>query len=149
MNLKRKFQHAEKGINLIENMVAMSILSLVIASASSAMIMSYHGNNTARTYSGVVSDIQGIVDGLRNGPYTSILLKFGTSAFLTITNNQTANETILGNESRATYTITYTAIKRSATSIPDAVRVRIAIAHRAGKLGNNTYSFETIIAQNG
>lgn len=126
-------------------MVSLSILSLVIASASSSMFMAFHGNAAARTYSGVVADVHGTIDNLRKSNFTVLLDKFGT-VYTSIANNQTAVETTSNKESQATYTITYTAIKRSTNSIPDAVKVRISIAHTMGLLGSNTTAFETIIA---
>lgn len=141
-NIKHNF---ERGVSLIENMVSLSILSIVIASASSSMFMAFHGNAAARTYSGVVADVHGMVDNLRRSNYTVLLDKFGT-VYTSITNNQTAVENTTNKESHAAYTITYTAIKRSANSIPDAVRVRIAIAHSMGSLGSTNTAFETIIA---
>lgn len=144
----KKLFKSELGSGLMENIVSISITSIVLASAASPMLMAFHGNTAARTYAGVVSDVQGIVDGIRNSHYNQILSKFDT-AFLSITDGQTTTESISNSESRATYTITYTAIKRSATSVPDAIKLRVNVLHNIGTLGSNTYSFETVVSQAG
>jgi len=147
---KPKFHSSfERGVSLVENLVSLSILAIVISSASTSMIMSFHGNSAARTYAGVISDIQGTIDGLRNSPYNTLLNKFATIPFTDIVNNQTAFESSYNPESQATYTITYTAVKRSAASIPDAVKVKVSVVHKMGRLGQTDSSFETEIAQSG
>jgi|1048.fasta_scaffold22338_3 hypothetical protein len=135
----------EKGSGLIENLVSLSMLAIVIASVSSAILLTMHGNASSRTYASVIADVQSIVDSLRHGTYTQILDKFNSS-YGTINNNQTTSEIVRSSESRAIYTVTYTAIKRSANAIPDAVKVRVNISHSKGHLGNSTTAFETIIA---
>ncbi len=144
----KRFLKSELGIGLIENLVSISITSIVLASAASSMFMAFQGNKIARTYTSIVGDVQGIVDGLRSNNYSVILDKFSTP-YLSISDGQTMSETIVSSPSRSSYILTYTAIKRSASSIPDAVKVQVQIAHQVGAFGANSYAFETIIAQKG
>lgn len=142
--LKTNFSE-EHGSGLIENLVSLSMLAIVITSVSSAILLTMHGNAGSRTYTSVIADVQSIVDSLRHGAYTQILDKFNSN-YNSIANNQITSEVIKSSESRAMYTVTYTAIKRSANAIPDAIKVRINISHSKGHLGNSASSFETIIA---
>ena len=142
----KKVIKSERAIGLIENMVSLAIISLVIASAASSTIMAFHANKAARSYTGVVSDIQGMVDNLRNSDYNSVLDKFSTP-YLSISHGQVTSESVSIDDSSSTYLVTYTAIKRSAISVPDAIRVKFEVNHRVGKYGDNSYTFETIVAQ--
>lgn len=135
----------ERGSGLIENLVSLSMLAIVITSVSSAILLTMHGNASSRTYTSVLADVQSIVDSLRHGTYTQILDKFNSN-YNSISNNQIVSENVRSSESRAIYTVTYTAIKRSANAIPDAIKVRINISHSKGHLGNSTSAFETMIA---
>jgi type II secretory pathway pseudopilin PulG len=135
----------ESGTGLIENLVSLSILSIVIASVASSILFTLHSNNSTRTQTASLSEVQSIIDNLRYAGYTDILDKFN-SIYSSIAHDQAVSETITDSNSRSSYVITYTAIKRTAGSSPEAVKIRIAVNHRSSPQRNGQFAFETIIA---
>lgn len=135
----------ETGTALIENMVSLSILAIVIASVTSSIFLTMHGNAASRSYTATISEVQSMVDAMRHDEYPNLLDKFG-SLYTSITNNQSITEEVVGNESNSTYIVTYTAIKRTANTLPEAIKVRIVATHTQGSLGLSNTAFETIIA---
>lgn len=138
--------HRESGTGLIENLVSLAILSIVIASVASSILFTLHSNNSTRTQTAAMSEVQSIVDDLRYSGYTNILDKFN-SIYSSIVNEQSVSETITSANSRASYLVTYTAVKRTAGSNPEAVKIRIVVNHRGGPADTNNFAFETIIAE--
>lgn len=141
-----KSRNSQRGIGLIENMVAIALLGISMVGATSLFINSFHSNAASRTYTSLISDVHTIIDEYRRGNYSDLLDKF-PSSYTAITNGQTAQETTGSPDARATYTTTFTAIKTSTTNIPEAVRIQIRAVQRRGKFGDATYQFETMIAQ--
>jgi type II secretory pathway pseudopilin PulG len=144
IRLQTKLQ-LENGTGLIENMVSLSILAIVIASVTSSIFLTMHGNAASRSYTAMISEIQSMVDAMRQDEYTNLLDKFG-SLYTSIDNNESVTENISGIESNANYAITYTAIKRTANTLPEAIRIRFVATHTQGSLGLSNSTFETIIA---
>ncbi len=138
--------HSELGTGLIENLVSLAIFSIVIASVASSILFTIHSNNSSRTQTASLSEVQSIIDSLRHSEYTNILDKFN-SLYSSIANNQSVSENIVHQDSRSNYLITYTAIKRTAGSAPEAVKIRISVNHRNGRTANSEFVFETIIAE--
>ena len=136
----------ERGVSIIEILVAISLLGIVIVSSSNLIIVSMHANQAARTYSSVVADVQQIIDDYRGQGYVALLNKFGGS-WSAITNGQTVVETTTSDRSRATYSVTLTAVKSSSDANPVAIQVEVSAAHRRGKFGDTTYTFHTMISQ--
>ena len=137
---------SQRGVTIVENLVSMAILSIALVGSTSLFISSYHSDAASRGYGALIADVHSTIDGFRSGNFSTLLNKFSVN-FSSITNNQTATETIVGKASHATYTVTYTAIRTSSTTIPEAVKVGISAAQRRGNFGTGTFTFETIIAQ--
>ncbi|MCB9029419.1 MAG: type II secretion system protein [Deltaproteobacteria bacterium] len=146
--IKSLHSRSDSGIGLIENLVSIAMMSIIIASASATMIMSFNSNDSVQTYSSVVSDVQAIIDDYRNAQYTELLDKFG-GLYTDILDGESTTVNSSSSDSKADYQTILTAIKRSANSVPDALKVTIVVTHRRGTLGDGTYRFETVIAQRG
>lgn len=144
MNKRRS--KSQRGVGIVENLVAMALVAIAVVGSTSLFITCFHSNASTRTYTSVIADVQSIVDSYRNGSYADLLGRFGTS-YVNIANGQQATLSSESADSRAAYTTTFTAIKTSPGSIPEAVRVRVAATHRRGNPGDVVYDFETIIAQ--
>lgn len=142
----KKLNNNQSGFSVIEVIVSVALLGIVIAGSSNAIIVSMHANEATRSYASVMTDVYQLVDDYRSQSYISLLSKFG-SDFKAITNGQTVIETATADRSRATYSITLTAIKSASNSNPEAIQVNIAATHRRGKFGEATYDFNTIISQ--
>jgi prepilin-type N-terminal cleavage/methylation domain-containing protein len=135
----------QRGFTIVENLVALALISISIAGASNLVISAVLGNSAARNYAGVVAEAQSRIDDLRRQSFTSILANFGGSP-QSVANNQTVTLNSTSSNSRASYATTLTAIKNSTTGYPQAVRVRIVATQRRGRLNNAQYTFETLIA---
>lgn len=143
---KRRLKRSpQAGFIIIEILVSISLLALILSGISRLIILSMHANTSARTFSSLVSEVQDTVDGFRNGSFTSLLDKFNTG-YTSITNGQTATTTSTSSYSRATFTITYTAIRTNNEAAPEAVRIAISAQQRRGLLGTISYDFETIVS---
>lgn len=135
-----------RGFSVVEVIVSIALLGIVIAGSSNAIIVSMQANEATRSYASVMTDVYQLVDDYRSQSYTSLLSKFG-SDFKAITNGQTVIETSSATRSRASYTITLTAIKTASNSNPEAIQINVSALHRRGKFGDATYDFNTIVSQ--
>lgn len=140
--------HRRLGYSIIEVLISISILGIVIASTSRLVIVSMHANKASRSYASLVTEVQEIMDQYRGASYNSLLSKF-SSSFSSIADGQAVEESVYSDRSRASYSITLTAIKSAGNGNPEAVRVRVEADHRRGVYGNTTYDFETLISQAG
>jgi type II secretory pathway pseudopilin PulG len=138
----------QRGISLIENLVAVGLMAIIMAASSRLMIVTMHANEAARSHASILSDVQQIVDTYRAGNYGVLLGKFGGD-YTTIANGTTVEETVTAPHSHATYTVRFTAFKASSVAIPEAIQVRVTAQHRKGKLGVSDYVYETVVAQVG
>lgn len=141
-----KFSSAA-GFSVVENLVAIAILGAVLAASSNMIILAMHSNASARSYAVMSADVQQIFDNYRGGNYATLLGKFGTTPYSSISDGQTATETTTSSRANATYTTTFTAIKSSGAVMPVAIKVRVTAVQSRGKLGQATKSFETVITQ--
>ena len=82
----------ESGFTLVENLVAMFIISAAVIGATGVVVNSMHGNSAARTYTSLVSDVQAKIDDYRKLSFSDLLGKFNTTK-TSITNGQVATET--------------------------------------------------------
>ncbi len=144
--MSRKQYYAQRGIGIIENLVAIAILGISIVGATSLFISSFHSNAASRTYTTLISDVHTIIDEYRTGAFSDLLDKFPVS-YTAIADGQTISETTTSVDARATYTTSFTAVKTSTTNIPEAIRIQVNAVQRRGKFDDATYRFETIIAQ--
>lgn len=135
----------EAGFTIIENLVALVLVSIALVGSTAFFANASQSNTTSRTYSSIVTDTSLIIDNYRSN-YNSLLNEFNTD-YTAIANGQSTTTSQISARSRSTYTITLTAIKTKADSIPEAVRVNIAVNQRRGKKDDAQYVFETIIAQ--
>lgn len=142
--MKRRL-HAQHGVTIIENLVAISLVAIALLGSTSLFINTYQNNKSARNFSSSVSDIQRIIDGYRTD-YSSLLDEFGTD-YTAITDNQYVEETVQANDSQASYTLGFTAIKTNSSAPPEAVRISVISTQRRGKFDDVNFTFETIIAQ--
>lgn len=144
--MKKTIRRRQLGTGLVENLVAISLLSISLMGATSLFISSFKADASARTYSALVSDVHTIIDTYRQSNFSTLLNQFNTN-YTSIVNGQTVTQTQVGASSHANYTITFTAIKTSTTNIPEAVKISIAALQRRGKFSNSNFTFETMIAQ--
>lgn len=144
--MSRRMRAAQRGIGLVENLVAISLLGISLMGATSLFVSSYNSDSAARSYTSLINDVHSIIDGYRSATYSSLLDKYGTG-YANIVDGQQVSETAAGLAARANYTITFTAIRTTTTNIPEAVRVNVTANQRRGKFSNGIYRFETIIAQ--
>jgi len=133
------------GFSLVENLVAMSLISIAMMAVSSLMINSMHGNSAARTHSALIADVQAKLDAYRQGSFNTLLANIGTPP-TSIADGATGTVSSTSTNARASYLETFTAIKNNPDGVPQAVRVRVAVTQRRGVYGHASYSFETIIA---
>lgn len=136
----------EKGVTIVENLIAITLLTLVLAGNSKLIISSIHATSNARNFAALATEVHELVDGYRTDTYTDLLSRFGGS-YSGIANGDTATEEVSSPDTRTTFTTTFTAIKSSNTAFPEAVRVRVEAVQRRGKFENSSYDFETIVAQ--
>ncbi len=148
LNFRRPARSNERGVTIIENLIALSILTVIVASNSRFILLSMKMNQNTRSYMSLASDAQQIIDNYRNGPYSDLLDNFGGS-YSAIEDGETANEETHSSNARADFNTTFTAVKTSNTAFPEAVRVQVEATQRRGTLGSATYTFETIITQVG
>lgn len=139
---------SQRGVTIIENLIALSLFALVIAGSSRYIITAMQSNTNSRTYAALVADVQQIVDTYRRGAYTALLDQFG-GTYSSIQNGQVATHSSTFTSARATFVTAFTAIKTSNTAFPEAVKVKVRATQRRGKLSNATFDFETVIAQFG
>ena len=135
----------EGGFTIIENLVAVMLVSVTIVGASSLIATSVISNGTARSYASLVGEVQSKLDGYRQQSFNTVLANIGSSPSA-ITNGQTATVNSSSSSARATFVTTFTAVKNNSTGIPQAVKIKINATQRRGRLGSATYSFETMIA---
>lgn len=133
-------------MSIVENLVAISILGIVIISVTPILVTSMQSNGIARSHTSLVADVQSIVDGYRNSTYQTILDKFATT-YTAITDGQTVSESSTSSESRASYSTTFTAIKLNPTSSPEAVKITVVATQRRGNFPDASYTFETVISE--
>lgn len=137
----------DAGFALVESLVAVVLVSITVVGSTSLVVTCFHSNAATRTFAGVESDINSIIDGYRNAAYSTILAKFGGSPG-SIADGQMAVEASSVSTSRTTYSTQFIAIRSAAGNQPEAVRLNVtATQRRGGGMGNATYTFETIIAQ--
>jgi type II secretory pathway pseudopilin PulG len=132
-------------VTIIENLIAITLLGLVLTASSRMIISTIQANRSARGFAGAIAEVQKSIDGYRTGSYTAILDKFG-GTYSSIEDNETVTETTYSDASRTTLVTTYTAIKTSSTAFPEAVRITIDATQRRAALGDAQYRFETVIA---
>ena len=106
---------SEDGITIVENLVAISLFLITLAGSHSLFSYSMHSNASARTYTTLATDVQELMDSFRKDSYTGLLDKFSTT-YTAIADGQTVTETIQSSDARASYQVTYTAIKSKASS---------------------------------
>ncbi len=136
----------EGGFSLIENLVSIILLSLVLAPSTNLIVYSMQANSAARNYSVTASEVQEKIDQVRNTSFNQILAEFG-STYSDIEDGDTASQEWTSNESRANFTITYTAIKGGTVGLPEAVKIHVRAVQRRGRLGDLQYDYETIMAK--
>lgn len=137
----------EAGITIIENLVAISLVGLAIVGSTGLFITTYKTNASARNFTSLVADCQGLIDQYRQN-YTALLNEFGSS-YTEIANGQSTTISVESPASRSNITLTLTAIKAREGTIPEAVRVRANGVQRTSSNTTSSYSFETIVAQVG
>lgn len=136
----------QRGLTIVENLLAISLLGIALAGSSRAIIYTMHSNQSARANTALAADVQKVVDGYRQLSYAQLLNKISTN-YSGITDGQAATESLEFAESRASMLTTFSAVKTSNTGFPEAVKVSVAATQRRGKLGDATYTYETFIAQ--
>ncbi len=141
-------EHAarDSGFTIIENLIAVTLLSLVIASNSRFIISSMFANQSARAYDALAAEVQKKVDTYRSNTYSQLLDKFGSN-HSAITDGQTATENGSTTNGRSSYVTSFTANKSSNTGLPESVGIKVVATQRRGKFANASFSFETVIAQ--
>lgn len=136
----------ERGLTIIENLVAVSLVAAVLAASTRFVMLSMEANSSTRSYAALAAQAQKILDSYRTAGYSQLLGKFGTSHG-SITNGQTVTEESSYKNGWADFKTTLTAIKTSNTGTPEAVKVQIQAVQRRGRLGDTTHIFETYIAR--
>ena len=144
---RRKNRSKESGVSIIENLVAISLVGLAMVGSTNLFITTYKTNSAARNFTSLAADSQGLIDQYRQN-YSWALLEFGTGA-TSIANGQSTTVAVNSEASRSTITLTLTAIKSRAGTIPEAIRVKASGVQRTSSTTTATYEFETIIAQVG
>jgi type II secretory pathway pseudopilin PulG len=140
-------REGEGGFSVVENLVALAILSVVMMSVSNLVIYSMHSNGSVRRFSALLADVHRRIDEYRSAPYKNLLDRFDTPTYSEIAAGQTATESYSSSKLRADYLVTFTAIKSSTSAAPEAVQVRVEARQRRGRLGAADYRYETIISQ--
>lgn len=143
--IEKRRVRAEVGFIIPEVLVSMTLLGIVIAAVTNLVVVTMHSNTAARSFSVLNSEIQDTIDGLRSAAFNEVLDKFATS-YIAITDGQVATETINSSESRSSQIVTYTAVRSSNESAPEAVRVQISVQLRRGILGNISYDYQTVVS---
>lgn len=136
---------AQRGIALVENLVALAMLGIALVGSVSLFSNSMNSNKASRSYMALVSEVQDIVDQYREESFTTLIARFGSN-IANIANGTQATETYRSSRSRATFTSRLTAIRSHGEGSPEAVRLEVTAVQRRNKLGDRTYTFETIIA---
>ncbi len=137
--------HKQQGFALVENLVAIALLGIALAGSVSLFSNTISSNKASRTYASLISEVQDVVDQYREEPFNTLIARLGSN-ISTISNGAQATESFTSSRSRATFTSTLTAIRSRSEGAPEAVRLNVSAVQRRNKLGNHTYSFETIIA---
>jgi type II secretory pathway pseudopilin PulG len=137
---------SEKGISIIENLVAITLLSFAIISSTGLIKYSMHANQSARSFQGLISEVHLLVEGYRADGLFKLLDKYNKT-HMTITNNETVTENLSLPAYNASVRTTYTAIRSASNSSPEAVKVTVVATQRRGALKAKDFTYETIVAQ--
>lgn len=135
----------ERGISIVENLVAITLLSIILASTSRLVILAVEANASRRDFTSVGANVQGLIDNYRAGNYTELLDKFGSS-YASIEDGDTVSETQELAFGKASMEIVYQAIKSGPGTYPDAIEIQITVNQRRGKLQNASFQFDSVIA---
>ena len=135
----------ERGISVVENLIAIALLAMVVAGSAQFVMLTMQANQSTRSYSALAAEAQKMIDGYR-ASYPALLNKFG-SAYSAITNGQTAIEESSSSSGWTDFRTTFTAIKTSNVSFPEAVQVEIVATQRRGRFAGVTHTFGTWIAR--
>lgn len=138
----------QKGITIVENLVALALLSIVMAGSARTIIVMMHANASHRQFVASQSEVQAVVDQYRSEPYNDILALFGND-YRGISDGQTYSTNHVSSNGRSNYVITFTANKTNLNSTPESVKISIEATQRRGSLGNTEYNYETIISNAG
>ena len=141
----RREQRDQRGVALVENLVAMAILSISLVGSVSIFSNTSNSNRASRSHAALVAEVQDIVDQYREEAFNTLLTRFNTN-ITAISNGARITESYTSTRSRATFTSTLTAIHSRDEGSPEAIRLNVSANQRRGKLGNRTYTFETIVA---
>jgi Tfp pilus assembly protein PilV len=137
-----KSQH---GIALVENLVAIAVLSIAIVGSVSLYGTNAQATKASRDYAALVSETQSIIDGYRNENFNTLILRFNTNP-QEISSGAQVTESYTSARTQTTFTSKLTAIKSRPQGNPEAVRLQLSALQRRGKMGTANYSFETLLA---
>ena len=146
MHIEKRFEQSERGVGVIEALCAITIIAISIAGSISLYLNTVRHLATARTFAGVSSDVESIIEGYRNQTFTQLLAYYNKTNS-SITDGETITLTPTTYESKADYTVTFKAIKSLPEATPEALQVDIEANQRGAKSGTLTFNFSTIIAQ--
>ena len=141
----RRLRDNEVGVTIVENLVSIALIGIAVVGSIPMFATCFGSNASARSFAAVTNDVQDLLDSYRSMSYATLLAKFGANP-TAITNNQTVTESSTSTDAKANYSVVFTAIRSVSSAIPEAVRVRVSIDQRRGKLGIHSLSYETIVA---
>ena len=144
-NRKPEVLDSERGVTIVENLVALVIIAIAAFSVVPLLRISLNTTAAARTHSALVAEVEDIVADYRSTPLIAVLGDINSNLGA-INDGDTATAEIHSDVARARYDITVTAIKSTAVGSPRAARLRIEATHRRGVLGDANYVFETVLA---
>jgi len=136
----------QDGVGVIEALCAVVIIAIAITGSISLYLSTMRHLATARAYSGVSSDVEAIVETLRNETYAELLTRFNKT-YTSIGNGETISITPTTHETKADYTVTLKAIKTQPEGVPEAVQVDVVANERGTQAGTLSFNFSTMIAQ--
>ncbi len=146
MRTIRRIHQNELGATIIENLVAISLVSIAVMGSTGLFVSSYEKNQSARNHSSLVPQIRLVLDQYRTD-FNSALDVFNES-YTTISDGEQAQISFTHEASRSTFTLTFTAIRSREETPPEAVRINVAATQRGGiRLGERDTVYETVIAQ--
>jgi len=149
----KRTREKNSGISIIENMIALSLISFTLIAFSGLLIRSIHSTSHSRRNTEAMFAAQGLIESMRSSPYaTNIVNIFGSGA---VTKDKVVTQTIFSPSTatsleQANYAIELEYIARMTASsaiLPDWVEVNMTVRNKLGAtIAPISYQFSTVLA---
>jgi len=136
----------ERGVSIIETLVAALLISIAIMATTPVMINGFSSLKTGQAQMALSGSVLAEIDDIRSRKYYELIEEL-YPGMVPVPNGSVATEAnVYDPKTKATMTIVYTARNQAARDLPEALDVKITAVQKRGKFGTTTYEFETVVA---